>query len=145
MKTSTKIFLGLAGIAALGAYTYRQGLDNLQYGIGNVIISGERIGLQIVVFNPSRLYAYPVPEMFLNIFDSSSNYIGSVKSDSLQVIQANGYSILQTWILPDYNSLINLFSTLVTSQNLTGFIIHGALKIAGQQIEVNTEILPANS
>ena len=105
------------------------------------MLQGDKPVITILVNNPSAFFSYPVPQMFLNVFDSTGTYIGSLSSHYLQWINKNSVSVLSATILPNYDSLALLLQGLLNSKiSISTFTINGVLKISGIEYVIDTEI-----
>lgn len=135
----------LAAFAGLGIYgvQYWRGIDDIKLQFSGWKISQGQIGVRIEVFNPHRFFAYPIPSLFLNVFDKNSNYLGSLRSDNLQWISRNGRSYLYAWVLPNYTSLIAfLLATLIPADSLGELILNGIFKVGNVDIPFETTLSP---
>lgn len=142
MKKSTALILGVVGATVVGTYSYKSGVDKLQYSIAGIIGNAQKIGIKVNVFNPSAVWRYPVPQLVINVLSEQGNYLGTLYNNQLQWIAANGTSTLIAWVVPDYVSLINLLSSFLIpgSTGVNRFQLHGAIMVAGYQIPFTQEV-----
>lgn len=141
MNTATKIVLAGGVLAAVGAYSYYRNLNNLQFQVNGVTVDNlNRIGVTIMVGNPSAFWSYPVPRLIINVMDANGAYLGTMVSEQLQWIRP-GASTLQAWILPEFTSLANLLSALITGANtLNAFNLNGVALVGNYQITFTQNI-----
>jgi len=142
MKTGTGLLLGIVGATVIGGYSYRSGVDKLQFSVAGIIPGAQQIGIKINVFNPSGLWRYPVPQLVVNVISDEGIYLGTLYNNQLQWIRANGYSTLTAWVIPEYASLINLLAALVIpgASGSNKFHLHGAIIVAGYQIAFSQDV-----
>ena len=141
MQKSTGIVVGLTALALVGGYNYYAGIGKLTYQLYGINGDGSRLGIQILVRNTSKFFSYPVPGAFINVFDANSNYIGSLEADNIQWVHANGYSILQTWVIPTYQGLLQLLGALIGNPDaLNNLFLNGVLQIGNRSVQLDTHL-----
>lgn len=130
--------IAIGGILLAG-YNYRRGIDGLQYGLQGISIQGTQIGLVLNVFNPTR-WSYPVPALYLNVFDAQGQYLGALRNDAMQWV-GPGYSLIYATLLPNYGTLASL---LVSLAGLTDWAdsltIEGIIQVGPLAVPLNTQL-----
>lgn len=141
MKTSTKIVLGGIAAVGVGAVLYRRGIDNIRFDIDGFSLADNLtdILIRIRATNPNRFFGYPVPQMFVVVFDKQGNQLGTIITDRLQYIQANGVSFLYGIIKPTWGGLANVLTTTITTGEFpTDLVFTGEITIGGFRIPFDT-------
>lgn len=132
MKTSTKILLGGLVAGGVGLVAYRRGVDKLQISIDGFGTDPGNLGtmwVRLKVVNPNRFFAYPVPRLLVNAFDSSGSFIGTILNEQLQKIPANSVSFVYGTITPNYNTLVGIIMKVIQDKQLpSGLTFHGELQ-----------------
>jgi hypothetical protein len=146
MKAGTAILIAAGTGLLISGVQYRRGIDRLEFSLNDILIGeGGTIGLEIVAHNPSHYFAYPVPELFLNVFDEDSNFLGSLRSDELQWIHSNGDSLIRAWLLPNYTELGTILVHLLLPTAMDVLKLNGIIKVGSISIPLDTELtVPAN-
>ncbi|HNR21295.1 MAG TPA: hypothetical protein PKL45_15025, partial [Bacteroidia bacterium] len=118
--------------------SYASGVRSLQFGLHGVQTQGG-ISVLIGVYNPTR-WTYPVPSMFFNVFDANGVYLGSLRSDVLQWIEARGTSVLQAELLPNYLQLGAALQSLALNSGYSALDMNGVLHIANRAIPLEISL-----
>jgi len=142
MKTGHKLLLAGAAAAGVGAYFYRQGINHLQFSVDGYVPGPDTgILMRIKVVNPSAVFGYPVPEMFVVVYDSNDNIVGTILNKQLQWIAANRVSYIYGTVQPNYQNLVNIITGLITSGGTlpTGLTFDGTIRVGRIQIPFTTD------
>lgn len=141
MKPATALALATGGTLLATGIAFKNGIDKLQYSLQDIQVRDGKPVIIIAVNNTNRFFSYPVPQLFLNVFNDSGTYLGSLSSSELQWIEKNSTSYLAATLLPNYETLGAFLSSIILSHTgLQHFNINGILTIAGYEVPLDTEI-----
>lgn len=142
MTTTNKILLGSAAALGVGAFFYRSGINHLQFGIDGYVPGPDgSIQMRIKVTNPSALFGYPVPEMFVVVYDSSDNIVGTILNKQLQWISSNGTSYIYGTVQPNYQNLVSIITSLIQNGGAlpTNLTFDGQIRVGRILIPFTTQ------
>jgi len=124
-----------AGIAGLAYYNAAQ---RLTFTPGKINFqSNGQIRIQIVANNNSR-FAFPVPALNAGIFDNNDNYLGTVISNTWQLIPAGG-GIIEAVLQPNYSSVFSTLTNYATGTLPQHITITGTIRVGRFQIPFETK------
>lgn len=141
MKTEAIIATGVVGVG-ITAFFYRNGINHLQFGIDGYVPGPDgSIQMRIKVTNPSALFGYPVPEMFVVVYDSNDNIVGTILNKQLQWISSNGISYIYGTVQPNYQNLVSIITSLIQNGGAlpTNLTFDGQIRVGRILIPFTTQ------
>ena len=137
MKTSTKLLIGGAAALAIGGVAYYRAAQRISvkpYFFG--FAAGGKIDLVLEVYNPSRIFSFPVPMADIGVFDDSDRFLGTARVPILQLITP-GISYINTQLEPNYN-MVGTVISYYFGQRPQHLVLQGVIKLGRYRIPLQT-------
>lgn len=140
-KSTVAIILGAAATVALTGYSYYNNVYNLRFALADIRISKSGdVGIMIAVHNPALFFGYPVPELYLRVYDKAGKFLGTLSNEQMQWIAAGGTSFIYAWVEPNYVQLISLVNDLLFKPG-DAFTLDGIIKVRNTEIPLQTTLI----
>lgn len=139
MKTSTAIIAALGIGAGVTAYTYYKGAYNLKFEFNSLALQGNQVMIQLRVINPSAVFTYPVPRLFLNAYDKAGNYFGVIYSSQMQWITP-GMGFITAYSVPNLQAIAQGLASVIVPGATLELFLKGHISIGNTFIPVTIPI-----
>ncbi len=120
---------------------YYNNAKALQFSVAGLSVDAQlRLKVRIQVFNPSRLFSYPVPALQAALFDSNETLLGWLSNPVWQIIRP-GISFIDGIFIPEQNSFFSTLTGYALQQSLPAHInIQGEIMAWGHRVPFSTTV-----
>lgn len=139
MNKKVLVLGGFIGLAGLTAYNYYNGFKALQFAFYNIQFQGNELIVSLQVRNPSNWFVYPVPELFLNVYNKQGQYLGVVYSKELQYIRP-GVSVIFAHSVLNIQTVIQSVAAMFTPGTNIELSLIGYATVGGRSIALNIPV-----